>query len=74
MKRKPAKKKEKLINLRDRLPKTEEEYLERLILVSERAITKQGTAIDEFFEQQAARLRKQLEELREKNGKRKSIR
>lgn len=47
---------------------TQEEYLETLIRFSERAITGYGSGVDEFFKQQAARLRKELEEL--KNAKR----
>jgi hypothetical protein len=43
---------------------TQEEYLEHLIMVSERSVTSQGSSIDEFFQQQANRLRKELEELR----------
>jgi disulfide oxidoreductase YuzD len=43
---------------------TQEEYLEHLITVSERSVTSQGSSIDEFFQQQANRLRKELEELR----------
>lgn len=43
---------------------TQEEYLEHLIMVSERSVTSQGSSIDEFFKQQADRIRKELEELR----------
>ena len=42
----------------------EEQYLSLLINVSERCITDQGTSIDELFTQQAARLRKRLEDLK----------
>lgn len=51
------------------LPITEEEHLEHLIAVSMSNVTSQGTSIDEFFEQQANRLRKELEELRKSNEK-----
>lgn len=43
---------------------TKEEYLEILIRFSKRAITKQGSGVDDYFTQQAARLEKQLKELR----------
>jgi len=43
---------------------TEEERLEHLIQVSKDAITKHGNSIDEFFQAQADRLQKQLDELR----------
>ncbi len=46
----------------------EEEYLERLIAATERAITSQGGSIDEFFSQQDSRLKKELQELRKKNA------
>jgi hypothetical protein len=39
------------------------EYLDILIAASRRAITGQGSGVDEFFEQQASRLEKQKEEL-----------
>lgn len=44
----------------------DEEYLLILIAATERNITDQGTGIDEFFTQQANRLRLQLENLRAK--------
>jgi hypothetical protein len=50
-----------------RIRKTEEDRLMDLINASERAITTQGTVIDDIFKNQAARLRKELEELRLKN-------
>ena len=37
-----------------------EKFLEILIEASERAVTKQGSAIDEFFQRQANRLRAEL--------------
>jgi hypothetical protein len=49
-----------------RVRKTEAEHLQHLINVSKNAITGQGTGIDEFFGQQAARLEKQLEQLKAK--------
>lgn len=65
-KRKPVKKSPKKSSnpLLDRLPKNQEEYLEHLIKVSEAAITKAGSGVDEFFAQQADRIRKELEALR----------
>lgn len=42
----------------------EEAFLETLLRYTNKAITAQGTVIDEFFVQQAARLTKQLEQLR----------
>lgn len=56
-KKKPAK---KVIFVK----RTDEEYLENLIALSEKNVTSQGTSIDELFAQQAAKLRKELEELR----------
>lgn len=44
----------------------QELWLEKLIMLSEKNVTSQGTSIDELFTQQAARLRKELEELRKK--------
>lgn len=48
------------------IPRNEEEHVQRLIDVTERAITKQGTAIDQLFIEQAARLRKELADLKRK--------
>ena len=45
----------------------EEEYLLVLIAASERAITGQGSGVDEFFTQQANRLKRQLQDLRAKS-------
>lgn len=59
-----AKKKTKAKKQIKRHTITDEEYLEHIIKVSRNAITKQGTSIDQFFEQQAQRLEKQLEELK----------
>lgn len=59
-KKKPVKKSQKP---RHR-PITQAEYLETLIKFSRRAITGHGSGVDEFFEQQAKRLEKQLEDLR----------
>jgi hypothetical protein len=42
----------------------DEAWLEKLIALSEKQVTNQGTSIDELFTQQANRLRKELEELR----------
>jgi hypothetical protein len=58
---------EKVVRTVKIVKRSQEEWLEHLILVSERAITEHGNSIDEFFAQQAARLRKELEELRLKN-------
>ena len=66
-----AKKKAKPVSLRDRVCKTHAQWLERLILISERAITSHGNSIDEFFKGQAERLRKELQEL--KNDPRKKL-
>lgn len=63
MAKKKAPKKDKPISLRDRVCKTEKQWIERLISISERAITKQGSDIDKFFADQAERLRKRLKEL-----------
>lgn len=57
-KKKPANKKVRRHTI------SEEEYLGTLIKFSKRAITKQGSSIDEFFTQQAERLERKLEELR----------
>lgn len=46
---------------------TEEEHIELSIKFSERCIDGSGSSIDEFFKQQAARQKKKLEELRNKN-------
>ena len=46
--------------------RTHGDWLLHLIKVSEDAITGQGTSIDEFFSQQAARLRRELEEWKAK--------
>jgi len=43
---------------------TQEEYLEHLIMISERNITNQGSSIDEFFQNQVNKLKKELMELR----------
>ena len=61
-KKKKAKTKKKL---RTR-PITQKEYLQILIDYSERAIDGRGGSIDEFFANQANRLRKQLKELSKK--------
>lgn len=42
----------------------EERFLLILIEASEKAVTSQGTGVDEFFRQQANRLRGQLKALR----------
>lgn len=63
-KKKPTKKKFKAPKW---IKKTEEDRLMDLINASERAITTQGNVIDDIFKNQAARLRKELEELRIKN-------
>lgn len=44
-------------------PVTRREYLETLIRFSERAMDGKGGSIDDFFSNQANRLRKQLKEL-----------
>jgi len=64
MAKKKSKKKKPII--RQRI--TEEEYLERLITASERAISSHGTSIDDYFRQQADRLKKKLADLRKNNG------
>lgn len=61
-----SKKVKKTTKKRKSIPWTEEERLENLIRASENAITKQGTSIDDFFKQQSARLKKELEVLRAK--------
>ena len=48
------------------LPISKEERLEHMIAVSEQADTGHGTSIDDFFKNQAKRLRSQLEDLRKK--------
>ena len=45
-------------------PVSDEDHLLCLIKFSERAITKQGTDVDKFFEQQAFKFKKQLEKLK----------
>lgn len=50
--------------LLDRLPKNEIEYLELLIRMTEKHISPHGTDLDAFFVGQAARLKRQLEELK----------
>jgi len=52
---------------------TDEERLAHLIRVSDGAITGKGGTVDEFFIQQAARLRRELEELKIKNELRKDL-
>lgn len=47
-------------------PITQKEYLQHLIDVSEDAISGRGGSIDEYFANQAKRLRKQLKELSKK--------
>lgn len=59
-KKKTAKRKIKTV------PITEKQRLEHLIEVSERAIDGRSGSIDDFFANQAARLRKQLKELNER--------
>lgn len=52
--------------LLDRLPKTQEEYLQHLIQVSERQITGMSESLDELFRTQAERIKNQLKELKTK--------
>lgn len=51
------------------LPKNEVEYLERLIAHSEKMIGPNNTELDRFFQGQADRQRKRLEDLRKKDEK-----
>jgi hypothetical protein len=59
-----ATKKKSKVTKRKPEPINQEQFLEKLIELSERSVTKQGTSIDQLFENQALRLKKQLEELR----------
>ncbi|MCX9024628.1 MAG: hypothetical protein OIN85_00865 [Candidatus Methanoperedens sp.] len=61
-----AKKKKKAWKKPKTRPITQKEYLQTLIQFSERAITKQGTGIDDFFANQAKRLKKELAQLNKK--------
>ncbi len=57
-----AKKKSKKKQVQPRT-NDQEEFLKTLIRYTERAITDQGSSIDELFTQQAVKLKKQLKEL-----------
>lgn len=65
-KKKPVKKKQPVAKKVVHVRISNEDWLLHLIKVSENAVTGQGSSIDEFFTQQAARLKKQLQELRKK--------
>lgn len=68
-KKKATKKKtQKKISFEERfkIPKNDEEHLMGLIAASRRAITGSGDSLDQLFEQQAVRIEKQLEALRNK--------
>lgn len=67
-KKKSVKEKVKKLSFveRFRIPKNEEEHLERLLESTKRAITGSGDSIDELFTQQYARIEKELEALRNK--------
>jgi hypothetical protein len=43
---------------------SKEEFLEKLVALSERNVTGYGTSIDQLFTDQANKLRKELEELK----------
>jgi hypothetical protein len=58
-----AKKKAKQQKKAKTVPISQKEYLQILISFSERAIDNRSGSIDEFFANQANRLRKQLKEL-----------
>lgn len=60
------KKKSKKFKPPRRVKKTEADHLRCLIDFSERAITGKGGSIDDYFVDQATRLRKQLKELSQK--------
>jgi hypothetical protein len=62
-KKKPAKAK-KLSPSEKQARNRQEYHLNNLIIASERAITGQGSEIDQFFENQAERLKKELKEFK----------
>jgi hypothetical protein len=63
-KKSPKVAKPKLPSLIDRLPKTEEEYLEMLIRMDERHIDGTGSSLDQFFTNQRNRTAAKLAALR----------
>ena len=67
----PKKKAKKRFKAPKRVKKTEADFLRCLLEATEKAINGRSGSIDEFFTQQAARLRKELEKVEGKNGARK---
>jgi hypothetical protein len=62
----PKKKAKKKFVQQKRVKKTEADHLRILIEASERAMDGRGGSIDDYFTNQAARLRKQLKQLEQK--------
>lgn len=48
----------------DRLPKNEKEYIKKLIYLTERNITDIDSEMNQFFKQQAQKLKNKLKELK----------